>query len=70
MDSGGRWIEYGPGGKLQPGDQRFFKAVGKRTPLFVPTEAVAWVCNPKDNACGCASLVVVVDGKEAPPTST
>lgn len=55
-------VEYGPGGRLQPGEQRAFKSLGKQTPRFSPDgKHVAWV-GVRDTG-----WVAVVDGKESPP---
>jgi hypothetical protein len=54
--------EYGPGGKLQPGEVRAFHSLGKQTPRFSPDgKHVAWV------GVGNEGWVAVVDGKESPP---
>jgi hypothetical protein len=53
-------IEYGPGGKLAPGETRRFKTLAKRTPLFSPDgKRVAWAGNRGDG------WVAVVDGVES-----
>jgi DNA-binding beta-propeller fold protein YncE len=63
----GHWIvvvdgvEYGPGGKLEPENPRYFQSLGKHTPLFSPDgKHVAWV-GVRDTG-----WVAVVDGKESP----
>jgi len=55
-------VTYGPGGKLQPESEHYFKSLGKRTPLFSPDRKhVAWV-GVRDTG-----WVAVVDGKESRP---
>jgi Tol biopolymer transport system component len=55
-------VEYGPGGKLSAGEQRYFRSLGKQTPRFSPKGGhVAWV-GVRDTG-----WVAVVDGKESPP---
>jgi WD40 repeat protein len=62
----GKWIvvvdgvAYGPGGRLQPGEERAFHALGKQTPRFSPDgKRVAWV-GTRDEG-----WVAVVDGQES-----
>jgi hypothetical protein len=53
-------VEYGPGGKLASGENRRFKALAKRTPLFSPdSKRVAWAGNRGDG------WVAAVDGVES-----
>jgi hypothetical protein len=55
-------VEYGPGGKLEPGSTRAYPKVAKGAPTFsADGKRVAWV------AVGEKGFVVVVDGKESRP---
>jgi hypothetical protein len=55
-------VEYGPGGKLEPGSTRAYPKVAKGPPTFSPDgKRAAWV------AVVDGGYVVVVDGKESRP---
>lgn len=63
-----RWVvvvdgtEYGPGGKLEAGDERAFDLLGKGTPIFSPDgKRTAWIGVVQGN------WIAVVDGQESRP---